>query len=55
MTEKRFTMCEYYQDSIKADIVGYCTNPLRHNKVNGVALLCCQGNNCELDTKEKWW
>lgn len=53
MTEKRFTECEYFQHSDNTWILGYCTNPIRHKKINGVALLCCQGSACELDTENK--
>ena len=55
MTEKQFTECEYYQHSDNIWNLGYCTNPIRHKKINGAALLCCQGSACELDTKKKWW
>ena len=55
MTEKRFTECEYYQHSDNIWILGYCINPIRHKKISGVNLLCCQGSACELDTKKKWW
>ena len=55
MTEKRFSKCEYYHNNDNPSVIGYCTNPVRHKKINGVALLCCQGTNCKLDTKERYW
>jgi len=57
MTAKRFTECEYYNDDdcLNVNVIGYCSNPVRHKKIKGIALLHCQGSACELDTKDKWW
>lgn len=55
MTAKRFTECEYYNDDdcLNVNVIGYCSNPVRHKKIKGIALLHCQGSACELDTKDK--
>ena len=57
MTGKRFMNCEYYSDDdyLNVNVIGYCSNPVRHKKIKGVALLHCQGSACELDTKDRWW
>ena len=47
--------CEYYRDNDYVTVIGYCTNPFRHKKIKGIALLYCQGSACELDTKDRWW
>ena len=54
MTEKQFTECEYFRYSDNIWTLGYCINPIQHKKINGIALLGCQGSACELDTKKKW-
>ena len=52
---KNIFKCEYYRDNNDINVIGYCTNPVRHKKINGFALLHCQGSDCDLETKEKWW
>lgn len=54
MTEKQFIECKYYRYNDIIWSLGYCTNPIRHRKINGITLLGCQGSACELDTKKKW-
>ena len=53
---KNIFKCEYYSDNDDVNVIGYCTNPIRHKKIKGgIALLHCQGDKCDLETKEKWW
>lgn len=52
---KQFSKCEYYSDNDNPSLIGYCANPVRHEKINGVTLLYCQGTDCKLDTKERYW
>ena len=55
MTNKDFIKCEYRRRNDNPFSAGYCANPVRHEKINGIALLHCQGCKCDLETKEKWW
>ena len=52
---KNYWQCEYYTDNDLMSGMGYCSNPERHNKVNCISLLYCLGDECEYDTKKKWW
>lgn len=54
MTNKQFTKCEYYCRNDNVWSLGYCMNPIRQPK-RGVALIHCQGSDCKLETKERWW